>query len=493
MSQVARTAPLRRVYLLGALVAVGCSAPTRDERIGHNSEAVTVCATGATVKGVDVSVFQGTVNWTQAKAAGLDFAIARVSDGSFLDTQFATNWSGMKAAGLVRGAYQFFEPGQDPTTQANIVISAVGVLGDGDLPVTADMEVTGSQSAATIAANLKTWMAAVQAGTGKVPMIYTAEGYWNASVASTAFSANPLWVANWQVMCPGLPNGWTAWELWQDADNGTVSGISGAVDTDQFNGTLAQLQAFAGGTVTAPAYGAQYVSQSWPLATTTMMMTTCQNIPANIVLKNIGAKSWDMNTRLATTQPRNRASVFADSSWVATDRPAQVTGTVAPGATFEFKFNFQAPPTAGTFDEFFGVVEDGVAWFSDPGQAGPPDTDIQVKIQVTGPMGTCTVDQGVPDGGSVPMDGGSPPSDGAAPMIDGGGTPDDGVPGDGGTPVVLDASLERDSGTSRPPAQTPDYSSGGCSCDVAARDRGWGGGIWALGLIGAIAARRRRR
>ena len=273
------------------------------------------------------------------------------------------------------------------------------MLGTGDLPVTADMEATGGQSAATIAANLKTWMAAVQAGTGKVPMVYTAEGYWDASVASTAFASNPLWVANWGVTCPSLPTGWSNWQFWQDADNGTVSGISGAVDTDEFNGTLAQLQAFAGGATASDAgtsgiYGATYVSQSWPLASTTMMMTTCQTVAASITFKNSGTKTWDGNTRLATTQPRDRASLFADSTWVSVDRAAEVTGTVAPGATFEFKFDFHAPPTAGSYKEYFGLVEDGVAWFSDPGQGGPADSDIEANIVVTAGATNCTVGPG---------------------------------------------------------------------------------------------------
>src|ERR1700679_1453750 len=140
----------------------GCHAPG-DGPLGEAEEA-SVCAAGTTVKGVDVSVYQGTVDWTTAHGTGLDFAIARISDGSDLDTTFATNWAGIKTAGMVRGAYQFFEPGVDPTAQANLVISSVGVLGSGDLPVTADMEVTGGQSAATIVAHLQTWVAAVQAG-----------------------------------------------------------------------------------------------------------------------------------------------------------------------------------------------------------------------------------------------------------------------------------------------------------------------------------------
>jgi len=465
--------------------AAGCAVQTGDEPTGQVSQA-SVCAAGTVVKGVDVSVYQGTVDWTSVKGAGIDFAIARISDGSALDTDFAANWSGMKTAGLVRGAYQYFEPGQDPTTQANIVISAVGMLGSGDLPVTADMETTGGQSAATIAANLETWMAAVQAGTGKVPMVYTAEGYWDSDVASTAFASNPLWVANWGVTCPTLPTGWSNWELWQDADDGTVAGITGGVDTDEFNGSLAQLQAFAGGGTssdggTTGIYAATYVSQSWPLASTTMMMTTCQTVAASITFKNSGTKTWDGSTRLGTTQPRDRTSVFADSTWISVDRAAQVSGTVPPGGTFEFKFDFHAPPTAGSYKEYFGLVEDGVAWFSDPGQGGPPDDDIEADIEVTAGATNCTVDPGVPDGGSE-SDGGASGDGGAA--SDGGGTGgDSGASGDAAMEAGDDAGW----------AAAPQGKSGGCGCDTAGSRGSPARAALGLAFVLGFTARRRRR
>src|SRR5580700_5025608 len=129
-------------------------------------------------------------------------------------------------------------------------------------------------------------------------------------------------------------------------------------------------------------YGAQFVSQSFPLATTTLTMVEGQVIPSYIELKNTGTKAWDSKTHLGTTQPRDRVSVFADSTWLGDNRPAGVTGSVAPGSTYKFTFDLAAPMTAGTYDEFFGVVEDGVAWFSDPGQGGPPDNDLEVKIKV---------------------------------------------------------------------------------------------------------------
>jgi hypothetical protein len=131
-----------------------------------------------------------------------------------------------------------------------------------------------------------------------------------------------------------------------------------------------------------PDYAAEFVSQSFPYASTTMMMDEGEVIPSYIELKNVGAKTWDSNTRLATTQPRDRTSVFADGTWVSGNRLAEVHGTVAPGATYKFTFDFAAPKSPGTHDEFFGVVQEGVAWFSDSGQGGPPDNQLEAKIEV---------------------------------------------------------------------------------------------------------------
>src|SRR5207244_9319013 len=111
-------------------------------------EAVTAPVCGARsagpVQGVDVSEYQGAFDWAAAKAGGTVFGYARISDGTgHVDATFAGNWSRMKAAGVYRGAYQFFEPGEDATTQANMMVSAVGALGAGDLPCMIAVGVTG--------------------------------------------------------------------------------------------------------------------------------------------------------------------------------------------------------------------------------------------------------------------------------------------------------------------------------------------------------------
>jgi hypothetical protein len=135
----------------------------------------------------------------------------------------------------------------------------------------------------------------------------------------------------------------------------------------------------------AKPWGAQYVSQSWPLASSSMKMIAGQTVAASITLRNDGSKTWDSNTKLGTTQPRDRASAFADSSWLSPSRADHVTGTVGPNGTFKFQFNFHAPAKAGTYHEFFNLVQEGVAWFSDPGQGGPADDNIEAWIEVVLP------------------------------------------------------------------------------------------------------------
>ena len=100
--------------------ALACSSSS-DNTCSSTASALSVCAKGTVVKGVDVSIYQGTVDWTKAKSAGVEFAIARVSDGTGNpDTQFAANWPNMKKAGVLRGTYQFFRPGEDPMGHASL-------------------------------------------------------------------------------------------------------------------------------------------------------------------------------------------------------------------------------------------------------------------------------------------------------------------------------------------------------------------------------------
>src|SRR5205823_4803111 len=147
--------------------------------------------------------------------SGRGFAITRVGDGYGMDPYFDANWAAIKAQGMVRGAYQFFRPGEDPDMQANILINKVGKLGNGDLPATVDVEATDGQSADVIAARVQRWADRVTAGTGKAPMVYTGKYFWNDNVKTTALAGNPLWLAAWVSGCPDTPSAWSKWIFWQ--------------------------------------------------------------------------------------------------------------------------------------------------------------------------------------------------------------------------------------------------------------------------------------
>jgi lysozyme len=358
----------------------GCSGGDEGEPLGTAQEEIVVCPGPSVVQGIDVSVYQGNIDWPAVKGSGIEFAIARVSDGFFKDTKFDQNWPAMKAAGLIRGAYQFFEPGDDPSAQADLMIQKVGVLGPGDLPCVLDVEATGGMTAGTIAANIHTWFDKIKAGTGKTPFIYTGKYFWKDNVASNPdFVDIPLWLAAYVSPCPNTPDPWTSWTMWQYSSSGSVPGIAGNVDLDEYKGTLQDLEVFAG---LDPDWAAKYVSQSFPPAVTPLVMTVNQSLPAYLELQNVGKMPWDGNTRLGTTQPRDRASEFVAPDWINPGRPSAVKGAVKPGESYKFEFTLHAPNKPGTYFEYFGVVQESVHWFSDSGQGGPPDDQLEAQIQV---------------------------------------------------------------------------------------------------------------
>lgn len=195
------------------------------------------------IHGIDVSHYQGDIDWAKVKAAGIVFAYAKATDGdTYTDPKFHANWQGMLGAGVLRGAYHFFQTNDDPATQANHFVEAIGALGADDLPPVVDLEVSnGVYGGNSIAANLQIWLDTVESATGRTPMIYTNSGFWNKTVSGD-FSRYPLWVAEYDVSAPKIPAGWSGWNLWQYSQSGVVDGVTGSVDLDILSEpTLTQL------------------------------------------------------------------------------------------------------------------------------------------------------------------------------------------------------------------------------------------------------------
>ena len=221
---------------------VSAGAPSTGEQAVHS-----VCGSGTTTFGIDVSSWQSAINWSSVHAAGVKFAFIRVSDGAnYSDSRFHANWTGAKAHGVVRGAYQFFRSNQDPIAQANLLLSTMGTLAPGDLPPVVDVESTDGVSSATRAHKLHQWLDRVESVVHVKPIIYTGGYFWDDHVAAD-FHTYPLWHAGYTGgTCPSsVSSHWPRWTLWQFTSSGHVSGIGGNVDEDRFNGSMAQLQQLA--------------------------------------------------------------------------------------------------------------------------------------------------------------------------------------------------------------------------------------------------------
>lgn len=208
---------------------------------------------GGPLPGIDVSHWQGAIDWSAVRADGVEFAFVKATEGGdYTDPRFAANWAGARQAGVVRGAYHFYRPQTDAMAQAAHFLRTV-TLAPGDLPPVLDVEVTDGRSADAIGAGVRTWLQEVERVTGRRPILYTRASFWTAQMGS-GLGGYPLWVAHYGVASPRIPAGWSGWTFWQHSDAGRVDGISGGVDLNWFNGGRAELEAFVfGGEVPAAA------------------------------------------------------------------------------------------------------------------------------------------------------------------------------------------------------------------------------------------------
>lgn len=195
------------------------------------------------VRGIDVSRYQGRIDWRDVEDDGVAFAFIKATEGlELVDPMFARNWREARKAGVVRGAYHFFRPNLSPERQARHFLRTVR-LTDSDLPPVLDVEVTGGVSTATLRRRVRTWLRIVERETGKRPIVYTNARFGSQRLAS-GFGRHALWVAHYRPRIPLIPRGWTRWTFWQYSERGRVDGVPSRVDMNRFRGTRADLRRF---------------------------------------------------------------------------------------------------------------------------------------------------------------------------------------------------------------------------------------------------------
>lgn len=218
---------------------------------------------GYAVRGVDVSSYQGDIDWpTVAREPGLRFAFIKATEGrSWEDPYFDENWKLTRRAGLRRGAYHFFRPNRDATQQASFYANVVE-LKTGDLPPVLDVEKTDGRSPDAIRAGVRTWLRLVGRRYGVRPILYTNHDFYVKYFAGH-FDEYPLWVAHYEVRQPRLTA--DRWAFWQHSDEALVPGIRGFVDGNVFDGSAREFEALLIGTPPAPAKPAPVVKKKGKL------------------------------------------------------------------------------------------------------------------------------------------------------------------------------------------------------------------------------------
>ncbi|MDQ6631866.1 MAG: hypothetical protein M3Y82_08915, partial [Verrucomicrobiota bacterium] len=223
--------------------------------------------------GIDVSRWQGTIDWVSVKGSGVTFAWAQATRGAYLvNANFTANMSNGKAAGVLMGAYHFAFPATNsPSVEADYFWATAGpyILADGKtLMPMLDMEsFTGIVGATSYSDWANQWYNNILAKAAAVgvtikPVMYSSAcSYCNMDSSSSMFGT---WVANYSGADPQTGTPWSScsncnlwgggiWNFWQYSSTGSVPGISGNVDLDVFNGTAAQLSTWVATAAGPPA------------------------------------------------------------------------------------------------------------------------------------------------------------------------------------------------------------------------------------------------
>ncbi|HET6232394.1 MAG TPA: glycoside hydrolase family 25 protein [Longimicrobiaceae bacterium] len=191
-------------------------------------------------RGIDVSHYQGRIDWQAAADDGVGFAFVKATEGGrFVDPAFARNWAGLREVGIARGAYHRFRPRLSGIAQADHFLRVVDVT-EGDLPPVVDVESVEGVGDARLVAGVRAWLGEVERRTGVRPIVYTKPGFRRAHLG-TALDDYPLWVAEYDVDEPSVGR----WAFWQHSERGSVAGIGRAVDLNRFNGSVDDLRQLA--------------------------------------------------------------------------------------------------------------------------------------------------------------------------------------------------------------------------------------------------------
>ncbi len=199
---------------------------------------------GDYLKGIDVSEYQGIINWktikNNQKNDSLSFIVLRGTAGrNHRDRFYKSNYREAKKIGVPVGVYHYYRPNESSEEQANYFIQNIK-LSAGDLPPILDIEkISDVQSMSKLKKGVKNWLEIIEQHYGVKPILYTYTYFYNTYLVDD-FNDYKLWIANYSNFKTPISN--EKWCFWQYSEKGRVSGIKGPVDLDVFKGSHEDLK-----------------------------------------------------------------------------------------------------------------------------------------------------------------------------------------------------------------------------------------------------------
>jgi len=196
------------------------------------------------VHGIDVSKYQGQIDWAQVKQAGIEFAFIKATEGGDrFDERFKANWQGTKSAGLPRGAYHFYYFCRSGAQQAAWFIAHVPKEADA-LPPVLDMEWNHLSpscklrpSPDIVRREMRTFLSLIENHYGKRAIIYTTIDFFDRN-GLAEFKNHAFWLRS----VAGHPDekyNAHPWLFWQYTGTGIIPGIATPTDINAFAGSRA--------------------------------------------------------------------------------------------------------------------------------------------------------------------------------------------------------------------------------------------------------------
>jgi lysozyme len=202
------------------------------------------------VHGIDVSKYQGNVDWSAVANSGVKFAYIKATEGGdHADAYFQTNWQAAKAAGVPRGAYHFVYWCRSPLEEIRWFEQNVPADADA-LPPVLDVEPTPESKTCRrtlepgqTVRDMRVMLEEMERYFGKKPIIYTSVDFYETILSGGALNDYPMWVRSTKHH-PSVRYGAQPWAFWQYQADGHIPGIEGKVDRNVFHGTEAEWSEF---------------------------------------------------------------------------------------------------------------------------------------------------------------------------------------------------------------------------------------------------------